>query len=1051
MRVTGDGDCFFYSVAAHRRYLEQGIPTDWVRSPYSWGFGTDSRVRYHRDLAPDAKKIRHAVAAWAAAQIFGIDSKEFPGLCDALLAEMDDGTLAALKDPVFNAAVPWACFAECFQIQEDWQAWKPEERVREALFYLYWLWQTNDEIEDNEGWAGLCKEFGFNKPLGCLYVDCDPHYPVATTPASGLAFFAVNQIYGVTLAVAIREEIREVNVISLDTLQEGNMEFPEYCFLYHNGHLHYEAIVWMNDVVDEVAERQFFTEKSFDMGSSSAFSKPTTRHIDNTVRSPWLVGVGVWNVNHLGGQDSGHLDVPNVLRRSSRNVAKVDYSESRDIEEPTNRRLSKEEIFDNKAYRSSGVDDSKNRLKIQAIGDLIANNSDWLDLLALNEVNKGVDRLAYIPGAAMHPGPHMMSIGPACTIGQHEYYPLFVIDRKRNFTLDYHSCFAVDYNGKKITDDQILWMKQKHKDTRRRELERSAPKPTSKKSKKTGVAIDEFVDVKIEKDVNKRVRWTTLPSYRPVVVHRLKVDTGSGNPIWLNVGVVHTTPGGMEFERFEVYSQLETFFHMAASHDYDEKGGLNLWIVAGDYYLLGESLVKSLDEAPDTEEVIEACQELIDDLKRAFREVRGHALQTSDVYKNLPKSWRSYAGWVQQQPPPEEPKPSSKDKKRKRPEDPRPALTSFALGYLKMSESALSGLKQMAEDIEGHEALQDDSSSSDEQSEDGTTLFRKATRLLQYHSEVTLKLTALCGELDHSNDMLGRQQLGEQPKTSSISGSGNVVPIALTAPTVDDDEDEQDEHLNIQGLIERNNSLAKTLRHRIRNLCEITFEGQVKPLFNVIQTIWGTNLHGEANLDPTGAGKMEYTYLRLADFVVCSKEFQTVDVGLFLNNGKLTRVDDDKLTTCLYWRALSDHFPIGGRFSLASNDLAVRRVFVDQEDTEKMQARLLLYLLDFDEGVHNQRARRDGEQIKTLKAAFRSSDFATAFKLIKQEVLNAIAIDTFPEEYQQLLKIQLDSDPEEVQALLTKVLKPLRAMLMMANTKKKESEEKNVEVLELSS
>jgi len=1010
-------------------HANRQVPRKWIERERDWEW----EVPYHEYLAPDAKKLRHAVAEWAAKEIFGIEKKRFLEACRSLEDGEDVSDLGA---PNFGRLVTYDSFEECVQFQKEWDELEAYEKTEWVLFGLYWLWQTNDELKENEEWKSLCQRFGFENGLDCLYVDFDPHYPVCVSIESGLAPFAVKQLYGITMVLAVEEEEQDLRVPSLNTLQEGDLEFPEYCFLFHNGHLHYEPVLWLPVVVEEISERNFSTERSMESKSSKEPVKKATRHVDTTIRGSWLVGLGVWNVNHLSGVDRGKLDEVPVLKRSERlsKKEKVEYK-GMEVEEAPTRGRAKSKSDKDGAHRGAS-DDYKNTKKIEAVANLVKNNRDWLDVLALNEVNQGVDRLSHIPGAKMYKGPHLMSVGPSRTIGQHEYYPLLVVERERDFTIAHHSCFAVDHEGRVDRGDEILWMKAKHKKTLENELGKAEKRKSTKKVKQQ-VKLPMTVEVTIKKTDTRQVRWQALPTCRPVVVHRLKVDTGASQPIWLNVGIVHTTPGGTEFERFEVYTQLETFFQMAAEKTYDEKGGLNLWIVAGDYYLLGESLVKTLEDVPNDEETAKAFGELKKDLILGLKEMRKTAKQAMLEFENLPEELRKHGEGLKA--PEQEVKKKNTKRKATTEEDNVLAVKKLAKSHRKGAESSLEQLEEIAGAIE--EKLKELDESDSEGSVNLKELQKECNQLNSFHERCASDLPGHWNLLDDSADWLRVQKEGGEKKVRD----GGVTLEVEVQPKKDED-DEKDEFVSAERFFLRNKGLSKTVRHRLRNLAGTTFEGQVKPLFHVIQTIWGTNLHGEANLQGGKEG-IEYTYFRLADFVVCSKEFRTCEVGLFLEDGKLTRVDDDKVSTCLYWRTLSDHFPVGGRFSLRENDIAAKRIFVDEDDKTKLQARMLMYLLDFEEGVHNQRKKRQGEERELLQSAFRSRDYGKAFAVLKESALRDVPKGLFGEELDWLAKVELSDDPEAVQAVLREMSKRLRAYNMMA-LHKEEAKKKEVKELE---
>lgn len=159
------------------------------------------------------------------------------------------------------------------------------------------------------------------------------------------------------------------------------------------------------------------------------------------------------------------------------------------------------------------------------------NNNPALDLMVLHEMNLGQEVLAAElekHGLVLAQGPLLVSAGKR---RHNEYYPIVF---RKDARIEHIQSLA--YTGAKepSSEDPVRW---------------------NKKGK----------------------------SFRPIVVYDLKVD---GKDV--RVGIVHTTPEGQEFERKQVFDEIEVQLKQLA--DWSKKEQIPL-VIGGDYYLTAEAVV----------------------------------------------------------------------------------------------------------------------------------------------------------------------------------------------------------------------------------------------------------------------------------------------------------------------------------------------------------------------------------------------------------------------------------------------------------------------------
>jgi hypothetical protein len=185
------------------------------------------------------------------------------------------------------------------------------------------------------------------------------------------------------------------------------------------------------------------------------------------------------------------------------------------------------------------------------------------------------------------------------------------------------------------------------------------------------------------------------------------------------------------------------------------------------------------------------------------------------------------------------------------------------------------------------------------------------------------------------------------------------------------DEDREAYQPPLSAFAKNREASARWL-NRFRNVLGRSFEAKLRRKFNVLQTIWGTNIHGAAVVDPTGSNpRVEYASFRIADFAVCSKTWRSCEIGVFHKSKEgILRVDDKAVTTTVHWRALSDHFPIGGRFSLGVGDRRVQKIFVEESDSDFREARNVMYVRDILQGLYGEPEKEEDQ--KKLTAFMKS-------------------------------------------------------------------------------
>ncbi len=171
----------------------------------------------------------------------------------------------------------------------------------------------------------------------------------------------------------------------------------------------------------------------------------------------------------------------------------------------------------------------------------------WLDIVVLQEVNKGVDALAeYVRKHEIHclRGPELNSRSGSGT--QTEYYPVLV--RGRRVQVPPRNAWAVYCDGGTV-----------------------------------GWPWDQRMT---------NLSWSKSKSvYRPVVGMSFSVLDTASRAHLVGIGIVHTSPAGSEFSRVKVFEQVDEPLRAVAKQSYP-------MVVGGDFYLTSEAVTSSWKDVP---------------------------------------------------------------------------------------------------------------------------------------------------------------------------------------------------------------------------------------------------------------------------------------------------------------------------------------------------------------------------------------------------------------------------------------------------------------------
>ena len=117
----------------------------------------------------------------------------------------------------------------------------------------------------------------------------------------------------------------------------------------------------------------------------------------------------------------------------------------------------------------------------------------------------------------------------------------------------------------------------------------------------------------------------------------------------------------------------------------------------------------------------------------------------------------------------------------------------------------------------------------------------------------------------------------------------------------------------------------------------------------------------------------------------------------------------------VYWRKLSDHFPVGATFSEAKRDPWIEVPFAASEDPLKAGNRLVMAMLDFNEGL-------------PVPLRFQEPAPATnqeRLAMVKGYLLKCLAQAKWKEASGAIEAIQLNTEPEVARAVLARIAKAL--------------------------
>ena len=140
-----------------------------------------------------------------------------------------------------------------------------------------------------------------------------------------------------------------------------------------------------------------------------------------------------------------------------------------------------------------------------------------------------------------------------------------------------------------------------------------------------------------------------------------------------------------------------------------------------------------------------------------------------------------------------------------------------------------------------------------------------------------------------------------------------------------------------RSYLQKNTGIQSAQEDAVRNILELTFEKQLPSHLAFAQTVSGTNWHDRETLEedipvdtnPKGCSIKRAKFFataRIADFFIYTKNWQKVNVGLMTPFGRVIAVDTEYLQYTRYWRRISDHFPVGGLFSIDQYDRKVENI-----------------------------------------------------------------------------------------------------------------------------
>ncbi|HLT35948.1 MAG TPA: hypothetical protein VK034_06675 [Enhygromyxa sp.] len=884
-----DGNCFFHAL----RDLLVARGTD--------------------DPVPSATEIRKTIAGVVARTVFGVGYDDLVG---EILARRELNLVDGVRESDM-----WSTIKDALNSHLHRADGQRVETLRASQAAVFIALLGKDTRTDLHQFEPAAKRRNIGPAASTLvWADADEG-DFGGVRASGVVLEAAVQAYDLDNLRIVTPPPRDRlgQVASVFDLTEPD---TDHVFLYHGGD-HFQALLWSDEVRPVPAPRQEIGGRE---GSVSApVSLKVARQLTNTLAGSVLFGAVTWNFNHLGEQATSYLlEALGSKPKSSK-----------------------------RTVRSSGSEAGAKKLasKLLALEALIRNNSDWIDVIALQEVNQGIDYLAEntlwyygkeyplkcIEGADLYTcyrGPMFQSIAASAntSTGQKEYYPLLVPNHrpKSRPPLEYRGWTAVFADrdeldeGNAKSKQTLYWTK------------RSVYQKLNRKKKR---AIDKHVDGRF---------------YRPVLVHRLVLGEQR-----INVAVVHTTPSGTELNRTEVFFQVDDFFQRVASRDLDraKKGERpDLWVVTGDYYLFGEAAVFSEKQIRGKDPIMQA-------------RIEKYLADTKDEYQALRKALKP---------------PRSKGAygvKRKFdaissesiPNDQRVVIphalraeqsvwvyesSDARAPYVEALEEVLAGLNKLG----------------------GQTPGKAIPQILAFERRLLNAIPKVAPSKRFRKGTDGEEE---------SDGSDSDLSDSDVDDDPDTDEDDEDAKLTGAGYYARSQQGARSPFVRLRNVLGYSFAERIRGSFQILQPPAATNVHASADLDkpeddPSLVGtwgqdqSKDQTAFRIADFFVVDRRWASHEAGLMVDEdgGGLVWMDDEVSSQSERWRQISDHFPMAVRLSTAPHDGRVERALRSDKRAVREMAKLYEDVAE--------------EDLQALKRRTRQEDWLTGDEDTRRHILEQL-------------------------------------------------------------
>lgn len=525
----------------------------------------------------------------------------------------------------------------------------------------------------------------------------------------------------------------------------------------------------------------------------------------------------------------------------------------------------------------------------QTIDEMFSDDNPWLDVAILNEVNNPMP-LTSGKNFYVAEGPHLKSTGKNKNDqkrGQNEYFPLLI---RANTDITYKGFFVVDTKGKIHSDlepgQEFRWDKNE-RDENDRPVKKQKGRPRKGQEKKT--------------------KANTNQTYRPIVVHQIKKgDDDSGQEMW--VAGVHTTPLGdtgiTEFVRASIFNEIEKALDalkVKAAED-----GIPLFI-GGDFYLTKESAVKTVKEQDAKKDPeIKSIQKKIEKEKDALQEeldtIYRHFADTyiEDIFKDSNFNLNNT---------------SRKAIREAAKKDPTHKKT------LKQIEDLQSDLKK----IRRPKKKKEKSSKKRKRDQVATDTSIESKNLEDPEDNINLKKQEIQGQID---ELYKKIALGGVKPFKEISrlnkDTRKIIKDKIT------DKAEYAELLNIiktyEDKIDWFNKIS-TLDQTGKNVVGETADD------DIIGSTAGKQLKGMGYKHAiakagTNEKKKDHSKVQIADYGIYNKQWKKGKGGIMTPEGTMVVTDtlmDPKtgkggFDYLKFWRAFSDHLPVGAILSLDENE-----------------------------------------------------------------------------------------------------------------------------------